>query len=709
MKRFILLGVILLFLMELSAQWTLLNVNMTGVWGSDVQVIDYDNDGDMDIFVIGSTHYTGIGSAILYKNNGNGSFSTVNTGIIGAYRCCSAWGDLNNDGWLDVVVTGRANEATLANSRLYIGSQAGTFTFINTGFQGLDYSWVDIGDYNNDGFADVLMTGTSNGVEYIKLYRNNGNLNFTDIYAGLQRMATGQCHFVDFDNDGDLDISVLGSGNCIIYRNDSTDTFVNINAPLYSLRYSGSAWGDFDNDGFPDLVTTGEGGEGIRTDLYKNNGDGTFTRIQHNLNGTISGSLMWGDYDNDGWLDLFQTGGAIHFGPRTSSLYRNNGDHTFTLQNTSFIPISSSSAAFGDLDNDGKLDLIISGYTGSTYVTKIYKNNTAVANTPPSPPTVVFDQASSTIVFTGTSDATTPPLGLTYNLRIGTSPGAEDVFSVVENSDGYLRKAKRGRYKFYFEPQSLTTYYASAQAIDHTFSGSAFGPETPISLVGIPMIANTGASSIDFGTVSIGDSSATSIVQILNTGTASLRVNGVTYTSEGFITLNTGFPYQIAPGATLSIQCRFVPTTPGTVTATMNIFSTAVNAQQLSIPISGIGVSLADPSEVQNVQIQLSGYDAMLSWEPVTTDSLGFPLSVDAYVIIFSQMLDNFWFLGYTNSTNYTHPMMALYSDMMFYRIKAIKNARLEGLEILQDRARRGEKITWTEAKRYLNTWELER
>lgn len=197
---------------------------------------------------------------------------------------------------------------------------------------------------------------------------------FLDIDAGLTGLGRSEVEWADYDNDGDLDVMVSGLAQgdvryTLIYRNDE-GTFTDIQADLPGMKEVRADWGDYDNDGDLDLALAGNTENGDRSFIFKNN-DGNFEDIEAGLPWVSTGDIKWGDYDNDSDLDLFVSGNWM------GKLFRNDGG-TFNDTGLDFGFWSSSSVAWGDHDNDGDLDILLMGDSGAGAKTKIFRNENGV-------------------------------------------------------------------------------------------------------------------------------------------------------------------------------------------------------------------------------------------------------------------------------------------------------------------------------------------
>lgn len=345
---------------------------------------------------------------------GEGMKATYITEIMGG-GC--AFFDYDNDGWLDVFVLGGRKLESIpagASNRLYRNNRDGTFTDVTEAAGLMDAGWavgVCVGDYNNDGFEDLFITYYGQN----RLYRNNGNGSFTDVTAqaglGSNRVRFGSgCTFVDYNRDGWLDLFVanyadvdlktaptpsLERPNCnfdgvavncgpsglplpahLLYRNNGDGTFTDVSKESGVAAMRGSygltaAAFDADEDGWPDILVACDTTPSM---LLMNNHDGTF-RNEGLLRGVaLSGDGMEmagmglgiGDYDCDGRLDVVRT----HLMNQATGLYHNVGKGQFEdvtaqaglVRERRFV---SWGVGLFDLDNDGNPDIF--WVTGQIY------------------------------------------------------------------------------------------------------------------------------------------------------------------------------------------------------------------------------------------------------------------------------------------------------------------------------------------------------
>jgi hypothetical protein len=467
----------------------------SSAWG------DYDNDGDLDVLLTGYDGNYNVSS--IYRNNSDGTFTNINAGLIKVYTSSVAWGDFDNDGDLDILLTG--NSTSGRNSIIYRNNGDDTFTNINASLPGVWSGSATWGDFDNDGDLDVLLTGNTAGgstqVRISEIYRNNGDATFTSINAGLPGIMSSSVAWGDYDNDGDLDILLTGGtayGEQIseIYKNNGDDTFTSINAGLTGVYYSSVAWGDFDNDGDLDVLFTGSTWTSSTSEIYINNGNDTFINVNTaGLQGAWASSAAWGDYDNDGDLDVLLAGtGSVYF----SRIYKNNGDATFTDINAGLPPVFDGSVAWADFDNDGDLDVLLTGKGINELRTRIYVNNSTQSNNLPSPPSnlsAVVNGNEVTLSWPASTDTETPSSGLSYNVFIKEAPSSASIYlksPMASESNGWRKLPALGNtmqntsYK-YKVPASLinSNFTFKVQAIDSGFSGSAFSAEFGFSTLAI--------------------------------------------------------------------------------------------------------------------------------------------------------------------------------------------------------------------------------
>ena len=293
-----------------------------------IAVGDYNNDGYEDLYISME-----LGENRLYHNNGDGTFQEVagKLGInIAAKTKTAVWGDLNNDGHLDLYL---ANLRT--NDQLFLNSGEGVFTEI-TRQAGINNfanpSSANMADVNNDGYLDIYVSNLA--AENI-LYLNNQDLTFWDYTLASGASDTGSSMgsiFFDYDKDGDQDLYLVHdhAEPNFLYQNNGLGQFTEVGA-LTGANAQGLGMGvdigDVNNDGFSDIYITNL----FKNNLLLNRGDGTFGNVSQQA-GIEDFGMGWGtsflDYDRDGWVDIFVANDS-DFSPFSNVLYRNQGDATF--------------------------------------------------------------------------------------------------------------------------------------------------------------------------------------------------------------------------------------------------------------------------------------------------------------------------------------------------------------------------------------------
>jgi hypothetical protein len=329
---------------------------------------------------------------------------------------------------------------------------------------------------------------------------------FEQLVAPIQGVGRSVVAWGDYDNDGDLDFVLCGitpSGTYLskIYENDNGN-FTVTDAVLTGVKDGSVAWGDFDNDNDLDILITGETENDGDIALIYRNDDGIFNEYDAGLPGVSYGDGAWGDYDNDGDLDILITGNWI------VSLYENI-DGVFTLTQADFGHLQSSRAAWGDFDNDGDLDFILSGMTADEVpFTQLFLNmagsNEFVVNTLPDAPEgleTIVDGQSVTFSWEKAGDAQTPQDGLYYNLRLGSySGGIDKITPMAAEESGYriIQAIGNTNMNNSWTISGLMpgTYYWSVQTIDQAYSGSGFSEE------GTCMVIATAVNEFEEGIIS---------------------------------------------------------------------------------------------------------------------------------------------------------------------------------------------------------------
>jgi len=568
--------------------------NLTPVRFSATALGDINNDGRLDLVLMGCLPGAGGDDcdngviSKIYINNG----STLTENLTWEQNLTNlgygslSLGDINNDGRLDLTITGcttGTNWGCNGNiiSKIYINN--GTSFVENSTWQNnltaVYDSSMQFGDINNDGKNDLIINGAKQTLPFYttKVYVNNGT-SFVESSKWEQDLAGvygGQVSLGDINNDGLLDLALTGDAGSSdktskIYINNGTSFVESLQwgNNLTLLSESTVLLGDHNNDGKLDLILTGNAA-GDFIYVYNNNGTTLIENQTRDLPGDLIGvyfaSLAFGDYNNDGYLDLAEIGNEHGY----ARIYENNqSNYNYFVQDSiAFANISNQlnqgAITWSDINNDGKLDLIIAGedFALGTSIAKVYINNNTISNTLPTPPNTLISSYSNvnntlTLGWNNGSDAeTNVSAGLYYNLMIGNSTTNNTIVSgVYGGSSGGSRSggASNGYFGNMMQRKNITlnlalpagTYYWYVQTIDTGLAKSDWSARqtitvnadsSPPNISSISSSVTSSSATITWTTDEMGNST----VYYGTTNSTTSKSSDVSLTQSHSITLNS--------------------------------------------------------------------------------------------------------------------------------------------------------------------------
>ena len=402
------------------------------------------------------------------------------------------WADFTNNGYPDVMANSGDRLRLWENTE---GSFSGSTQEIE-----VEINMMLPADLNNNGLTDIVIANGSfvdDDSSAVLLNMGDGTFEYSDaILPPALRIDVA-----DYNKNGcmDLLVSTIDSGDdaeyVIVYENNCMGHFLAADTVLTYAGIGEAYWADFTGNGYPDvsIMATQEGSNSdFRIALFANNGTAGFEHVE-TYNGFGFNKPHWIDITGNGYLDLI-INEAKGQGARTTALLNNGNSEFDFVENIGLEEYRDGMLIGADVFRSGVADLYAVGMQGNSRAANFYRNFSAAPYQPASAPgnlnAELDDDLSVVLTWSpGEEEGSTPNSGLTYNLRVGTEPGGNDIVSGLALEDGTRLVARSGNMggSATFELHGLepnTTYYWSVQAIDNIFNGSEFAEEQSFSSTG---------------------------------------------------------------------------------------------------------------------------------------------------------------------------------------------------------------------------------
>ena len=468
---------------------------------------DINNDSQLDLAITGNL-YTGSSKTQIYMNDDGilnvDSFQPQMANVYGGHL---SFVDYNNDGFLDISMTGIAtvNFSTFTALLLY-KYENGNYVLdenenqlsMTSGYWGGQYNH-DWADYDNDGDLDLVSGGINifDNTNYLNVFKNEqGILSIDTMQTDLVPLFPCAVVWVDINRDNYTDLLALGrletAGISHMYINDGAGKLLKSSSQPFDIPSTLHALsiGDYNSDGYDDIAIAHLNGSEMHTNIYSNDYGTTSSNefsLHQELQGATYASLDWGDYDNDGDLDLVTSGytesivtdeGQTEYNSPITNIYQQNELGEFILDSSLYMldSVGLSSTQWGDYDNDGDLDLLLTGETKEKeLITRVYENLESFTNSNslPTKPTMLYSNVnidSVRISWQGgidtdnqTASGKTIDQAIKYQLQMGEDQNyslAGNVHSIISGkyatgkmglrsgNDHTINKIPEGRYQW---------------------------------------------------------------------------------------------------------------------------------------------------------------------------------------------------------------------------------------------------------------------